>query len=201
MHRLAPRKRGFFDGRVNVHADRRPADAQAALNAPCRSWIRMSSSPSQQDAEGLEPAALEFLAVEASVPEPPPEVLIQSPEPAPLASLPSPEDLHQAAGSAQSVSILFLRDLLGRIAALSPASAADLWPVVRILSLALVAGLALRLAGATLGAIDDLPLIGGLLELVGLLSLIRFLASRALHQQKRAELLARIEQLRRDLLG
>ena len=179
----------------------------------------MSSSPSQQDAEGLEPAASEVAASGLSAPEPaladlaeavlplglmperPPEVLIQSPEPAPLASLPSPEELQQAAGSAQSVSILFLRDLLGRIAALSPASAADLLPVLRILSLALVAGLALRLAGATLGAIDDLPLIGGLLELVGLLSLIRFLASRALHQQKRAELLARIEQLRRDLLG
>jgi hypothetical protein len=43
--------------------------------------------------------------------------------------------------------------------------------------------------------------VGGLLELVGLVSLLRFLARNSLRQQKRAELLGRIETLRKQLMG
>jgi hypothetical protein len=63
-----------------------------------------------------------------------------------------------------------------------------------------VAGIALKISGGVLQAIDELPLLGGLLELVGLVSLIQFLSRNALQQQKRAALLARIAQLKRHLL-
>jgi hypothetical protein len=43
--------------------------------------------------------------------------------------------------------------------------------------------------------------LGGLLELVGLVSLLNVLARMALRQQKRAELLERIRQVRHQLWG
>ena len=91
--------------------------------------------------------------------------------------------------------------LLARIGATPLHALSDLVPALRILSLAVLAGIALKLTSATLGAIDDLPLVGGLLELVGLVSLLNFLARNAFKQQKRAELLARIMKLKTDLLG
>lgn len=94
-----------------------------------------------------------------------------------------------------------LAQLLGLLSASPLRSLDDLLAAGRILMLALLAGLALRLTGATLGAINDVPLLGSLLELVGLVSLLRFLARHALRQQKRAELLERIRQLRSRLLG
>jgi Na+/H+-dicarboxylate symporter len=62
-------------------------------------------------------------------------------------------------------------------------------------------GVGLKLTGAVLGAINELPLLGQLLQLVGLVAALRFLARNALHQQKRAALLARIEQIKTNLLG
>ena len=52
-----------------------------------------------------------------------------------------------------------------------------------------------------LSAINELPLLGRLLELVGLVSAIQFISRNALRRQKRAELLARIEALKADLIG
>lgn len=125
-------------------------------------------------------------------------------EPAPLAVSTAP-----AAGSAPAggtaegfgLPLKLLNELLAKIGATPLHSLADLVPVARILALAVVAGIALKLTSATIGAIDDLPLVGGLLELVGLVSLLNFLARNAFKQQKRAELLARIQKLKSDLLG
>jgi hypothetical protein len=74
-------------------------------------------------------------------------------------------------------------------------------PALRLISLLVVAGVTLKLTGATLGAINELPLVGRLLELVGLISALQYLAANALRSQKRAELLARIQKLKRDFLG
>jgi hypothetical protein len=95
----------------------------------------------------------------------------------------------------------YLNQLLRRLGAAPLGSLSDLLPVARLLLLAVLAGVALKLTGATLEAIDELPLVGGLLELVGLVALLQFLARNALRQQKRAELLERIRKLRQDLLG
>jgi hypothetical protein len=77
----------------------------------------------------------------------------------------------------------------------------QLLPALRIIGLAVVAGVGLKLTGAVLAAIDELPLLGQLLQLVGLVTAIQFLARNALQQKKRAALLARIEELKANLLG
>ncbi len=107
----------------------------------------------------------------------------------------------QVAGEAPALPLQFLNQLLQKLGATRLQSLADLLPAARILALAALAGIALRLTGATLGAIHDIPLLGGLLELVGLVALLNFLARNAFKQQKRAELLERIRKLRRDLIS
>lgn len=110
---------------------------------------------------------------------------------------PSPQDpVVQGPG----LPLQFLNHLLQSFGATRLQSLADGLPAVRILVLAGLAGVALRLKGATLGAINEIPLLGGLLELVGLVALLNVLARHALKQQKRAELLERIRTLRNDLL-
>lgn len=94
-----------------------------------------------------------------------------------------------------------LSQLLQKLGGVQLHSAEDLLSALKIVALAVAAGLTLKITGATLGAIDDIPLLGGLLELVGLVSLLNFLAKNALQQSKRAELLARIRTLKADLLG
>jgi len=94
-----------------------------------------------------------------------------------------------------------IRPLLEAFAALRPQSLEQLLPALRILGLSVVAGIGLKLTAAVLGSIDELPLLGRLLQLVGLVTAIQFLSRNALQQQQRAVLLARIETLRRDLLG
>jgi hypothetical protein len=50
-------------------------------------------------------------------------------------------------------------------------------------------------------SIDELPMLGRLLQLVGLVTAIRFLSRNAMQQQQRAALLARIQKLKLDVLG
>lgn len=95
----------------------------------------------------------------------------------------------------------FLAQLLRKIAGTIIGSLNDLLPALRILTLAVVAAISLKITGATLSAINELPLVGGVLELVGLVSLLNFLARNALQQKKRAELLSRIHKLRAELIG
>jgi len=94
-----------------------------------------------------------------------------------------------------------IRELLQQLGVFQSASLEQLLPALQILGLAVVAGVGLKLTGAVLGAINELPLLGQLLQLVGLVAALRFLARNALHQQKRAALLARIEQIKTSLLG
>lgn len=166
-----------------------------------------------------QPEPAQAAVVEAAVAEPAPVVEAEPPapvvipvaEPAPLAAPaaapPSPEpakaDAPAAAASSEvlGLPLKLLNELLAKIGSTQLHSLADLVPALRILALAVVAGIALKLTSATLGAIDDLPLVGGLLELVGLVSLLNFLSRNAFKQQKRAELLGRIQKLKTDLLG
>jgi len=130
-------------------------------------------------------------------------VVIPVATPAPLAAVaPDP----QPAADTQTSKLLGLplqlvNQLLARLGAAPLRNLADLLPALRLLSLLVVAGITLKLTGATLGAINELPLVGRLLELVGLISALQFVAANALRSQKRAELLARIQKLKRDFLG
>ena len=94
-----------------------------------------------------------------------------------------------------------VREILRQISALQLSSLREVVPVLQVLALAVVAVLVLRITGATLSAIDEIPLVGGLLELVGVVSVLGFLARHALRQRNRAELLVRIRKLRKQLLG
>ena len=94
-----------------------------------------------------------------------------------------------------------LRQVMQRLGGLKPETFQQLLPALRIFGLAVAAGVGLKLTGAVLSAINELPLLGRLLELVGLVSAIQFLSRNALRRQKRADLLARIETLKADLLG
>lgn len=155
----------------------------------------------------LEEAPPEQTGPELKLAEPLPQDILQpeSPEPEPLqAEIPvaAAAPLAQtAAAEPPGLPLQFLNQLLQKLGATRLQSLADLLPAARILALAVLAGIALRLTGATLGAINEIPLLGGLLELVGLVALLNFLARNAFKQQKRAELLERIRQLRRNLLS
>ena len=166
------------------------------------------------------PAALPLTEPEAiAAPEPPaapepmpaPEpVLVSEPEPTPALQIPlateaplvpaqpvAAEPAHQLLG----LPLQLVNQLLARLGAAPLQSMADLLPALRLVSLLVLAGVAVKLTGATLGAINEIPLMGRLLELVGLISAINYLARNAIRSQKRAELLARIMKLKQDLLG
>ena len=141
-----------------------------------------------------------------TAPEPEPAVEIRAAEPAPLVV----SESHGAAGDGAAgdsarellgLPLQFLNQLLQRLGSTKLDSFADLIPAARLLGIALLAGVALKLTGATLGAINDIPFLGGLLELTGLVAMLNFLARNALKQQKRAELLSRIRKLKQDFLG
>ncbi len=135
-----------------------------------------------------------------------PAVEIRAAEPAPLVAIPSNGTAGDGAVGDSARELLglplqFLNQLLQRLGSAKLDSLADLMPAARLVAIALLAGVALKLTGATLGAINDIPLLGGLLELTGLVSMLNFLARNALKQKKRAELLSRIRKLRQDFLG
>lgn len=135
-----------------------------------------------------------------------PAVQIWAAEPAPLvASASQGAEGNGAVGDSArellGLPLQFLNQLLQRIGSAKLDSLADLIPAARLVGIALLAGIALKLTGATLGAINDIPLLGGLLELTGLVAMLNFLARNALKQQKRAELLSRIRKLKQDFLG
>jgi hypothetical protein len=148
--------------------------------------------------------AEETAVVDTPEPEP---VAIPVATPAPLAT-PAPQPAPAAAASpdAETARLLglplqLINQLLARLGAAPLHNLTDLLPALRLVSLLVVAGITIKLTGATLGAINELPLVGRLLELVGLISALQFLAANALRSQKRAELLARIQKLKQDFLG
>jgi len=156
------------------------------------------------DPERAEPAVLELDPEPVDFAEP--AVEIRAAEPAPLVASASQGAVGDGAVGDSARELLglplqFLNQLLQRIGSAKLDSLADLIPAARLVGIALLAGVALKLTGATLGAINDIPLLGGLLELTGLVAMLNFLARNALKQQKRAELLSRIRKLKQNFLG
>jgi|688.fasta_scaffold88713_2 hypothetical protein len=123
------------------------------------------------------------------------------PAPAAADSVASESVASDSAAQLLGLPLQLLNQLLAKLGAAPLSSLAELMPALRLISLLVVAGVTLKLTGATLGAINELPLVGRLLELVGLISALQYLAANALRSQKRAELLARIQKLKRDFLG
>jgi hypothetical protein len=94
-----------------------------------------------------------------------------------------------------------MRPTLETFTTLKPQSLEQLLPALGILGLAVVAGVGLKITAAVLDSIDELPMLGRLLQLVGLVTAIRFLSRNAMQQQQRAALLARIQKLKLEVLG
>ena len=134
-------------------------------------------------------------------PEPEPFADIRVSEPAPLVAAASSESAGDSTKELLGLPLQFLNQLLQKLGSTKLDSLADLIPAARLVGIALLAGVALKITGATLGAINDIPVVGGLLELIGLVSMLNFLARNALKQQKRAELLSRIRKLKQDFLN
>ena len=157
----------------------------APVPAPLEEAPAVEAGPELKLAEPLEPEPLKPEPLKVEIP-----VVTAAP-------------LAQQAPAAEppGLPLQFLNQLLQKLGATPLASLADLVPALQILALAVLAGIALKLTGATLDAINDIPLVGGLLELVGLVALLNSLARNAFKQQRRAELLDRIRKLRKDLLG
>lgn len=64
-------------------------------------------------------------------------------------------------------SLEFMRPLLETFASLKPQSLEQVLPGLRILGLAIIAGVGLKITAAVLGSMDELPLLGRLLQLLG----------------------------------
>ena len=139
---------------------------------------------------------------DAELAEAPPvlELHLAEETPGPLQP-PAPASGDNASPQGAGVQLGGIRELLQQLGVFQSQSMEQLLPALQILGLAVVAGVGLKLTGAVLGAINELPLLGQLLQLVGLVTAVQFLARNALHQQKRAALLARIEQIKTNLLG
>jgi len=120
--------------------------------------------------------------------------------PIPL-TLEAPLALSKTAPQLLGLPLQLLNQLLARFAGLRLQTLAELLPALRLVAILAAAGFVVKLTGATLDALNDIPMLGRLLELVGLISALNFLGRNALKSQKRAELLARIQKLRKDLLG
>lgn len=136
---------------------------------------------------------------------------VQSPEPDALELQSASDTINEQVASTEApvtqaerepmLNLDGLRQVMQRLGGLKPESFQQWLPALRILGLAVAAGVGLKLTGAVLSAINELPLLGRLLELVGLVSAIQFISRNALRRQRRAELLARIEALKADLIG
>jgi hypothetical protein len=180
--------------------------AAVALEPPAAESAPEPVAPTEPEALSqpvAQPSPVSQPVVEAPPEAKPQPVAIPVAEQAPLvASSPSVE-AQPAAEPNQllGLPLQLVNQLLARLGATPLQSLAELLPALRIISLLVVAGITLKLTGATLGAINEIPLVGRLLELVGLISALNFLARNATKSQKRAELLARIQKLKRDLLG
>lgn len=185
-----------------------PPDATPGPAAPAAAVAPEEPAPDEvlhdqvvPDETSSEAAAAELVAPPAPVLElePPapqiPPVISELPvaEPAPLAAVSAPGASAGSSGASTELlglPLKLLNELLAKIGATPLHALADLLPVLRILSLAVVAGIALKLTSATLGAIDDLPLVGGLLELVGLIAAVRFTATRLVRKSDRDQVFA-----------
>jgi hypothetical protein len=166
------------------------------MDAAARAPVNPADPPEAETAPETAPERAPELTAEISsaTAAPPLELHLTQEAPGPLQA----PEAKQDGGGFQPEG---LRTLLKQLGVFQSQSLEQLLPALQILGLAVVAGVGLKLTGAVLGAINELPLLGQLLQLVGLVTAIQFLARNALQQQKRAALLARIEEIKTNLLG
>jgi hypothetical protein len=92
-----------------------------------------------------------------------------------------------------------LRDWLsnGQLQRISSQARTPLTAIAALIGVLLV----LRIYGSLLGAIDSLPLVPGLLELVGLIWLLRYGVPKLVRRGEREQLINDLKKRRQDFLG
>ena len=138
----------------------------------------------------------------ASASEP---ALKAAPEAGAITTIPSPEPNSQQDDSSAAQLFDHLQQGMETLRGLNLEGFKQIYPIFLIIFGAFLLGLGLTISTTMLQAINELPLIGGVLrglaELVGVVALVRFMTASLLLQHKRAELFTRIAQLKKELLG
>ena len=132
-------------------------------------------------------------------------IKIASGEPAEISLQPRADDLEHATQPSLDELMGYLKKGIDSLKGLNLHGFQQIYPVFLSILGAVVAALILVIASNILYSINQLPLIGGLLggvlELCGLVVVTQFIVSNLLLQKKRADLFMRIAVLKKEFIG
>ena len=132
-------------------------------------------------------------------------IKMASDDPAEISLQSGKDDLGPTAQSSLDELMVYLQKGLNSFKGLNLNGFQQIYPVFLSILGAVITALILVIASNILHSINHLPLIGdllgGVLELCGLVVLTRFLLSNLLLQKKRADLYMRIALVKRELIG
>ena len=132
-------------------------------------------------------------------------IKMASDDPAEISLQSAAHDLGPTAQSSLDELMVYLQKGLNSLKGLNLNGFQQIYPVFLSILGAVIAALALVIASNILHSINHLPLIGdllgGVLELCGLVVVTRFVLSNLLLQKKRADLYMRIAVVKKELIG
>ena len=132
-------------------------------------------------------------------------IKMASDDPAEISLQSAADDVGPTAQSSLDELMLYLQKGLDSLKGLNLNGFQQIYPVFLSILGAVIAALALVIASNILHSINHLPLIGellgGVLELCGLVVVTRFVLSNLLLQKKRADLFLRIALVKKELIG
>ena len=132
-------------------------------------------------------------------------IKMASDDPAEISLQSGKDDLGPTAQSSLDELMVYLQKGLNSLKGLNLNGFQQIYPVFLSILGAVITALILVIASNILHSINHLPLIGdllgGVLELCGLVVLTRFLLSNLLLQKKRADLYMRIALVKKELIG
>ena len=132
-------------------------------------------------------------------------IKMASDDPAEISLQSGKDDLGPTAQSSLDELMVYLQKSLNSLKGLNLNGFQQIYPVFLTILGALITALVLVIASNILHSINHLPLIGdllgGVLELCGLVVVTRFVLSNLLLQKKRADLYMRIALVKKELIG
>ena len=132
-------------------------------------------------------------------------IKMASDDPAEISLQSGEDDLGPATQSSLDELMVYLQKGLNSLKGLNLSGFQQIYPVFLSILGAVIAALILVIASNVLHSINHLPLIGdllgGVLELCGLVVVTRFVLANLLLQKKRADLFLRIAVVKKELIG
>jgi hypothetical protein len=132
-------------------------------------------------------------------------IKMASDDPAEISLQSGEDDLGPATQSSLDELMVYLQKGLNSLKGLNLSGFQQIYPVFLSILGAVIAALILVIASNVLHSINHLPLIGdllgGVLELCGLVVVTRFVLANLLLQKKRADLFLRIALVKKELIG